>query len=182
MLSVTAHKLGGPQGIGAFVLRRDCTYQRPPVKPLMYGGQQERGYRPGTTPVALVAGFALASELCDKEAPEHMKRCCEIKENFLNTINGLQYALNGDPKYCLPTTVNISFHGIDAEGIFLAIKDDYAFSNGSACNSGSHAPSYVLTSMGLDEARINEAVRISWSHNTEVNFSALVEYIKSMSE
>lgn len=182
MLSVTAHKLGGPQGIGAFVLRRDHTYQRPPVKPLMYGGQQERGYRPGTTPVALVAGFALASELCDKEAPEHMKRCCEIKENFLNTINGLQYALNGDPKYCLPTTVNISFHGIDAEGIFLAIKDDYAFSNGSACNSGSHAPSYVLTSMGLDEARINEAVRISWSHNTEVNFSALVEYIKSMSE
>lgn len=82
MLSVTAHKLGGPQGIGAFVLRRDRTYQRPPVKPLMYGGQQERGYRPGTTPVALVAGFALASELCDKEAPEHMKRCCEIKENF----------------------------------------------------------------------------------------------------
>lgn len=180
MLSITAHKLGGPQGIGGLVLRRDRMYRRPPIKPLMYGGQQERGYRPGTTPVALVAGFALAAELCDKEAPERMKRCCAIKANFLNAVNGLSYSLNGDPAYCLPTTVNISFHGVDAEGIFLAVKDDYAFSNGSACNSGSHAPSYVLAAMGLNESRINEAVRISWSHNTTVDFTALVNYVKSM--
>ena len=66
MLSITAHKLGGPQGIGALVLRRDRTYRRPPVTPLMYGGPQERGYRPGTTPVALVAGFALAAKLNDE--------------------------------------------------------------------------------------------------------------------
>lgn len=180
MLSMTAHKLGGPQGIGAFVLRRGRAYQRPPVKPLMYGGQQERGYRPGTTPVALTAGFALAAELCDREASEHMKRCREIKENFLNAINGLQYSLNGDPEYCLPTTVNISFHGVDAEGVFLALKNDYAFSNGSACNSGSHSPSYVLAAMGLSDQRISEAVRISWNSDTEVDFSALVEYIKSI--
>ena len=74
------------------------------------------------------------------------------------------------------------FHGVDAEGIFLAIKDEYAFSNGSACNSGSHSPSYVLTAMGLDETRISEAIRISWNYNTEVNFSSLVNYIKSMTE
>lgn len=180
MLSVTAHKLGGPQGVGSFVLRRDRTYRRPPVKQLMYGGQQERGYRPGTTPVALVSGFALAAELCDKEAAEHIKRCRMIKDSFLKAVNGLNYSLNGDQEYCLPTTVNISFHGVDAEGIFLAIKDDYAVSNGSACNSGSHAPSYVLTAMGLDEARINEAIRISWNHDTEVDFTALVNYVKSM--
>lgn len=180
MLSVTAHKLGGPQGIGALILRRDRTYRRPPVKQLIYGGQQERGYRPGTTPVALVAGFALAAELCDKEAAEHLECCRTIKANFLKAINELNYSLNGDQEHCLPTTVNISFHGVDAEGIFLAIKDDYAFSNGSACNSGNHAPSYVLTAMGLDEARINEAIRISWSHNTEVDFSSLVNYVKSM--
>lgn len=59
MLSITAHKIGGPQGIGALVLRRDRTYRRPPVKQLMYGGQQERGYCPGTTPVALIAGFEI---------------------------------------------------------------------------------------------------------------------------
>ena len=182
MLSMTAHKLGGPQGVGAFVLRRDRTYRRPPVKPLMYGGQQERGYRPGTTPVALVAGFALAAELCDKEALEHMARCRAIKESFLNAIADLPYTLNGDQEYCLPSTINVSFRGVDAEGIFLAIKDEYAFSNGSACNSGSHAPSYVLTAMGLDENRINEAIRISWNYDTKVDFTALVHYIESISE
>ena len=182
MLSITAHKLSGPQGVGAFILRRDRTYRRPPVKQLMYGGQQERGYRPGTTPVALVAGFALAAELCDKEAASHMERCKAIRQSFMEAVQGLNYTLNGDQDYCLPSTINISFHGVDAEGIFLAIKEDYAFSNGSACNSGSHAPSYVLTAMGLDKARVNEAVRISWNHNTEVDFSALVSYVKSMTD
>ena len=180
MLSITAHKLGGPQGVGAFIMRRDRTYKRPPVKQLMYGGQQERGYRPGTTPVALVAGFALASELCDKEAVAHMENCKAIKRGFLEAVKGLNYSLNGDQKYCLPSTINISFHGVDAEGIFLATKEDYAFSNGSACNSGSHASSYVLKAMGLDESRISEAVRISWNHNTEADFSALVNYIKAI--
>ena len=98
----------------------------------------------------------------------------------MEAVQGLNYTLNGDQNYCLPSTINISFHGVDAEGIFLAVKEDYAFSNGSACNSGSHAPSYVLTAMGLDEARISEAVRISWNHNTVVDFSALVDYIKSI--
>ena len=182
MLSMTAHKLSGPQGVGAFILRRDRTYRRPPVKPLMYGGQQERGYRPGTTPVALVSGFALAAELCEKEAAARMEKCKVIRQNFLEAIQGLNYTLNGDQDCCLPSTINISFHGVDAEGIFLAVKEDYACSNGSACNSGSHAPSYVLTAMGLDEARINEAVRISWNYDTKVNFSALVNYIRSISD
>lgn len=182
MLSITAHKLSGPQGIGAFILRRDRTYRRPPVKPLMYGGRQERGYRPGTTPVALVAGFALAAELSDKESAAHMKSYRAIKRSFLEAVQDLSYTLNGDQKYCLPSTVNISFHGVDAEGIFLALKKDYAFSNGSACNSGSHASSYVLTAMGLDEARISEAIRISWNHDTVVDFASLTNYVKSMTD
>ncbi len=179
MLSVTAHKLGGPQGIGALVLRRDSRYQRPPVKPLMYGGQQERSFRPGTTPVALVAGFALAAQLCDNEADQRIKICKKIKAQFFDEIEGLDYALNGAPQFCLPTTVNISFSGVDAEGLFLALKDEYAFSNGSACNSGSHHPSYVLSEMGLSEQRINEAIRISWSGETKVSFLPLVKYIQS---
>lgn len=182
MLSITAHKLSGPQGVGALIMRRDRTYRRPPIKPLMYGGQQERGYRPGTTPVALVAGFAYAAELCDKEAVTRMESCKAIKKSFLESVQGLHYILNGDQEHCLPSTINISFQGVDAEGIFLALKEDYAFSNGSACNSGSHAPSYVLTAMGLDAARVSEAVRISWSHNTKVDFSALIHYVKSMTD
>lgn len=180
MLSITAHKLGGPQGIGAFILRRDRSYRRPPVKPLMYGGQQERGYRPGTTPVALVAGFALAAKLCNAEMAKHTEICSAIKNSFLHAIKGLNYSINGDQNHCLSNTINISFHGVDAEGIFLALKESYAFSNGSACNSGSHAPSYVLTSMGLDEIQVGEAIRISWNHDTEVDFSKLVDYVKSM--
>lgn len=182
MLSVTAHKLGGPQGVGAIVLKRDKSYKRPPVKPLMYGGQQERGFRPGTTPVALVAGFALAAQLCNDECEKHMKKCAEIKADFIESIKGLNYSFNGAQEYCLPTTVNVSFHGVDAEGIFLAMKENYAFSNGSACNSGSHSPSYVLTSMGLDEVRVSEAVRISWNYNTKVDFFELVDYVKSMTD
>lgn len=182
MMSAAAHKIGGPQGIGALIVRRDQTYRRPPIRPLMFGGQQERGYRPGTTPVALVAGFALAAELCNKEAAQHLEKCAAMKNQFFKAIEGLKYTLNGDQKYCMPSTVNISFHGVDAEGIFLSLKEDYAFSNGSACNSGSHTPSYVLSAMGLDERRISEAIRISWNHTTSVDFSALVNYIKSMAE
>lgn len=182
MMSITAHKLGGPQGIGALILKRDRTYRRPPVKPLLHGGDQERGFRPGTTPVALVAGFALAAKLCDQEAAQHMKKCKEIKDSFFQAIDSknLKYAVNGDQKYCIPNTINVSFKGVDAESYFVALKDDYAFSNGSACTSGSHLPSYVLTAMGLDEKRISEAIRISWDANVEVDFSRLCSYIESI--
>ena len=111
-----------------------------------------------------------------------MKKCAEIKNAFIESIKGVNCSFNGEQEYCLPTTVNISFHGVDAEGVFLAMKEDYAFSNGSACNSGSHSPSYVLTSMGLDELRVSEAVRISWNSDTKVDFAELVNYIKSMTE
>lgn len=180
MLSITAHKIGGPQGVGAFVLRRGKNYKRPPIAPLLYGGQQERGYRPGTTPVALAAGFAYAAQLCDEEEQENYQRCKKIKQQFMDSIASLDYQINGIPQYCIPSTINISFQGVDAEGIFLAMKNEYAFSNGSACNSNSHWPSYVLTAMGLPEQRINESIRISWAGNTEVSFEKLVSYIKSI--
>lgn len=180
MLSCTAHKVGGPQGIGALVMRRDRRYQRPPVRPLMFGGPQERGYRPGTTPVALAAGFAMAAELADQEAAESMEACRKIREEFMTAISPLAYRLNGDPSYCLPSTVNVSFTGVDAEGVFVALKDQYALSNGSACNSGGHVPSYVLTAMGLSEQRVSEAVRISWGPKTRADFTGLVEYVRSI--
>lgn len=180
MMSITAHKLGGPQGIGALILKRDKTYRRPPIKPLLFGGQQERGFRPGTTPVALVAGFALAVKLCNEEAAKHMKQCEEIKASLLSAIKELKYQVNGDPQYCISNTINISFSGVDAESYFVSLKDEYAFSNGSACNSGSHTPSYVLTAMGLDEKRISEAIRMSWNAHVNPDFSAFCNYIKSI--
>jgi len=180
MLSITAHKLGGPQGVGGLVLKRDRSYRRPPITPLMCGGQQERGFRPGTTPVALVAGFALAAELCENEAESNLSACRQIKSKLIGSISGLNYTFNGDQSFCIPSTANISFKGVDAEALFLAMKNDYAFSNGSACNSGSHEPSYVLTAMGLPEDQINEAVRLSWNNETVVDFTELASFIKDM--
>ena len=107
MMSVASHKIGGPQGIGALILKRGKDYKRPPIKQLMYGGSQERGFRPGTTPVALVAGFAKAVEICEKELESNCKKCLEIKERFLDAIKDLPYTINGDPNYCLPSTINI---------------------------------------------------------------------------
>lgn len=180
LMSITSHKIGGPQGIGALIYKRNKDYKRPPIKQLMYGGSQERGYRPGTTPVALVAGFAKAVELCEKNLKINHDNCKRIKESFFKAINGLEYDINGDSEYCLPSTVNISIHGLDAETAFLCLRDDYAFSNGSACNSSSHELSYVLDAMGLDDIRKSEAIRLSWSGNTSIDFSSFVSIIKSI--
>jgi len=180
MLSITAHKLGGPQGIGGFVFKRDRSYKRPPITPLMCGGQQERGYRPGTTPVALVAGFAKAAELCEENMKDHAEKNRATKEKLIKALDGIYYVFNGDQQYCIPSTANISFKDVDAEALFLAMKSDYAFSNGSACNSGSHEPSYVLRAMGLSDKRIYEAIRISWDSSTGVDFTELATYVKSM--
>ena len=180
MMSITAHKIGGPQGIGALILKRDKFYKRPPITPLMYGGHQERGFRPGTTPVALVAGFAKAAELCEKNLDETERKCTAIKEDFFRAIKGLPYVINGDPTYCLPSTVNISIDGLDAEAAFLCLGDDYSFSNGSACNSSSHTLSYVLEAMGLDEKRRAEAIRLSWNGSKKIDFTGFAEIVRSM--
>lgn len=180
LLSFTGHKFGGPQGIGGLVVRRGSDYKRPPITPLFYGGQQERGIRPGTTPIALVAGLAYAAKLAEDDSKEHNVNCLMVKKSFMDAIAGLDYQINGDPQYCIPSTINISFSGVDAEGVFVALKDEYAISNGSACTSGSFAPSYVLSAMGLDDARIASALRLSWDGKVKVDFTELVNYIKSV--
>ncbi len=180
MMSIAAHKIGGPQGIGSLILRRDEQYKRPPITPLMYGGHQERGFRPGTTPVALVAGFAKAMEYAEQNLTRNMEGCQRIKNAFFSAIKDLPYTLNGDPDYCLPSTINISIDGLDAEAAFLCLGDSYSFSNGSACNSSSHSLSYVLDAMGLSEKRKSEAIRLSWNGTEEIDFSEFVSIVNSM--
>lgn len=178
MLSLSSHKIQGPQGVGAIILKRK-KYKRPPIKPLFYGGKQEFSFRPGTTPVPLVAGLALAADLSEREHFSWIKGCHLVKEQFLKAIHNLNYVINGDQDYCLPNVINISFLGVDSESIFTVLKDDYAFSNGSACNSGNYTPSHVLTAMGLDEHQINFALRISWNRDGFAP-ERLIEYIKSL--
>lgn len=180
LMSVASHKIGGPQGIGALVFKRTSDYKRPPIKQLMYGGSQERGFRPGTTPVALVGGFAKAVELCERDLLKNNNKCLGIKNQFLDAIKDLPYTINGDQEYCLPSTINICFDGLDAEAAFLCLGDNYSFSNGSACNSSSHSLSYVLDAMGLSEKRKSEAIRLSWNGTSEIDFTEFVNVIKNM--
>ena len=180
LMSVSAHKIGGPQGIGALVRRRNEGYENSPLAQLMYGGMQERGFRPGTVPVALAAGFAKAAEISEREHEARARRCARIKRKFLEAISCLRYDVNGDQRYCLPSSINVSIDGLDAEAAFLCLRDEYAFSNGSACNASSHQLSYVLDAMGLSEKRKSEAIRLSWGGDVDVDFGRFVSIVKQV--
>lgn len=163
MLSMSAHKIGGPQGVGALILRKK-RYKLPPVKGIMFGGQQEHGIRPGTIPVALVAGLGKACEFAENEYVQQQETNQCIKEMLLELLSQseLEYAINGAPEYCVSTTLNFSIKGISSEALMLSTKQFCGVSNGSACNSNSYAPSYVLSAMGLPIDKIESAIRISW--------------------
>ena len=163
MLSFSAHKLQGPQGVGVLVMRKK-NYKLPPVKAIMYGGQQERGIRPGTIPVALVAGCGKACELAELNYTDNRKKLYEIKTLLLRLLasSGIQYSINGDSVNTLENTLNICFHGVSSEALMIATKNFCGISNGSACTSKSYSPSYVLIAMGIPEEQVENSVRISW--------------------
>lgn len=181
MLSLSAHKFSGPQGIGALILRKK-RYKLPPVKAVTYGGQQEHGIRPGTIPVALVAGLGKACELAEQEYKVNMNRYKENKEAVLKLIqnSGLKYEINGNQNFCMPNTLSISFQGIESEALMLLSKQYCGISNGSACTSHDYSPSYVLTAMGLDEERITSTIRISWGAKTDID--ELTKWISKLIE
>lgn len=168
MLSMSAHKIGGPQGVGALVLRKK-RYKLPPVKGIMYGGQQEHGIRPGTIPVALVAGLGKACEIAENEYLQRQEKCMRIKKMILKllTESGVVYEINGEQKFCIPSTLNLSFTGVSSEALMLSTKQYCGVSNGSACNSNSYAPSYVLMAMGIPTEQVESSIRISWGSKME---------------
>ena len=168
MLSMSAHKIGGPQGVGALVLRKK-RYKFPPVKGIMYGGQQEHGIRPGTIPVALVAGLGKACEIAENEYLQQQEKCMRIKKMILKllTESGVVYEINGEQKFCIPSTLNLSFTGVSSEALMLSTKQYCGVSNGSACNSNSYAPSYVLMAMGIPTEQVENSIRISWGDKME---------------
>lgn len=186
MLSFSAHKLEGPQGIGALVLRKK-NYKLPPVKSIMFGGQQEHGIRPGTVPVALVAGCGKACEISLNSYEENLKKLKNIKELILKLLieSGVSYSLNGDQSNCLDNTINICFHGVSSEALMLSSKQYCSVSNGSACTSSNYAPSYVLSAMGIPTNQIESSIRISWGPKTNIDeltegMTRLLAVVKSL--
>lgn len=168
MLSFSAHKLQGPQGVGALVLKKRG-YRLPPVKGIMYGGQQEHGIRPGTLPVALIAGCGEACEISQIEHGKNSEKVRILKELLLKELAKaeIEHHFNGNQKYCIDSTANIYFPGVMSEALMLSTKMICGISNGSACTSKSYTPSYVLLAMGLSVDRIESSVRISWGPDTD---------------
>lgn len=176
MLSISAHKMYGPQGIGALVIKRN-KYKLPPIKPIMFGGGQEHGFRPGTLSTALIVGFGKACELAEKYQKRNSEYYLDIKNKLIKILDdsGVQYIVNGAQEYCVPNVINISFNGVNSEAAMLATNNFCCVSNGSACSSNNYGFSYVLDSMGLSKDIVSSALRISWGLN--VNREVFSDFI-----
>lgn len=184
MLSMSAHKICGPQGIGALILRKK-RYKLPPVKNITYGGHQEHGIRPGTIPVALVAGLGEACRIAEEEYKNNEALYKKIKSEMIDLIkkSGLEYEINGDQNYCVNSTMNVCIKGVSSEALMLSSKQYCGVSNGSACNSNSYNLSYVLKAMDIGDEKIKNSIRVSWGPGVDENrvieeFGKLLEAAK----
>lgn len=165
LLSISGHKIYGPQGIGALIVKRR-NYRKPPLEPIMRGGGHEGGLRPGTLPVALIAGLGKAAELAAEEYQERDTHNRKIRYSILERLQGVEHILIGDKNHVVSHTISVAFPGKDSEALILQLKDQVAISNGSACTSHSYEPSHVLTAMGLKRETIESTVRVSWGGNS----------------
>ncbi len=152
---------------------------RPPVEALLFGGGQERGLRPGTLAVPLIAGLGKAAELGLAEAEER-ERCCRVfRGRLLAGLAAIGPVVHGDQERCVAHIVNLSIPGMDAEQVMDAWADYAAISNGAACTSQLYTCSHVLAAMKMSEEQKSGAVRLSWWHGSELpDLSAMVDAIR----
>jgi len=172
LLSMTAHKMYGPKGIGALYVRKKDPRVR--LEPMIDGGGHERGMRSGTLPVPSIVGFGMACEIARKEMIDEGARTFKLRERLRTGImNALPESyLNGHPTERLPGNANISFAYVEGEGLMMGIKD-VAVSSGSACTSASLEPSYVLRALGVGDELAHSSIRFGIGRFTteeEVDF------------
>jgi cysteine desulfurase len=178
LISASGHKVYAPKGIGALIMRKRG-FLKPPLKPIMFGGGQEKGLRPGTLAVPLIAGFGLACEIAQKNAVSWQQQAQNLKDELVQALNTLGAQYNGENTS--PFVLNFSVPGINSEAAMVMLKGIAAVSNGSACTSSSYTPSHVLTAMKLDEKRIAGAIRVSWGHMTEsLPISEIIEKLEQL--
>jgi cysteine desulfurase len=171
-LSLSAHKLHAPKGIGLLYAKRRVKYQ-----PYVVGGGQERGRRGGTESVASIVAFGRAAELAMANLPDENTRVRALRDRLEDGILGAipGTSRNGAKEPRLPNTTNLAFEGVEAEGILMLLDQaGICASSGSACTTGSLDPSHVLTAMGCSAARARSSIRFSLGiYNTD----AEVEYV-----
>ena len=167
LVSLSGHKIYGPQGIGALYIRRDLQNR---IEPLIYGGGQQDGLRSGTVPVPLCAGMGAAAELlCAPETPEERARITRQRDTFIKLLECAPFptTLNGPTGQLRHAgNINIQFPGYDAHSLLGALQPRLAASTGSACTSGTPEPSHVLRALGLDSEQADSSIRFSFGRFT----------------
>lgn len=171
LLSISAHKLYGPKGMGVLYVRRNPAVQ---LEAQIHGGGHERGMRSGTLATHQIVGAGEACAIASAELAEESARILALRTRFLDGISGLSGVhINGSLEQHVPGIVNLAFEGVDGESLLMALKD-LAISTGSACTSASLEPSHVLQGLGLQRELALGALRISFGRFTtevEVDFA-----------
>ncbi|PPE04233.1 IscS subfamily cysteine desulfurase [Holospora curviuscula] len=188
LLSISSHKIYGPKGIGALYIERRPIRVR--LTPLFSGGGQERGLRSGTLPTFLCVGLGIAAEKAERMRTLERERLLVLRDQFLSRVYQAlpKVYLNGSLEKRVPDNLNLSFAGVEGEGLLMGIKE-LALSSGSACTSESLEPSYVLKALGVSEDLAHTSLRITFGRSTTVTQSlnaadqiiAAVEKLRALS-
>jgi len=181
LLSLSAHKLNGPKGVGAMYIRRGTT-----LRPLLYGGHHERDRRPGTENVPGNVGLGMAAELAWSHLEEYGRRVAALRDRLERSVLELvpQVSVNGDPGRRLPNTSNLSFECVEGEGFVIAMDlKGFACSTGAACSSGSVEPSHVLSAIDCTPERARSSIRFSLGrYTTEGDIDATLAAVPAVVE
>ena len=180
LMSLSAHKVYGPKGIGALYVRRK---PRVRLEAQMHGGGHERGFRSGTLPTHQIVGMGEAFRIANDEMKSDNLRIKTLRDKFWNQIKDVEEIyLNGDLENRIPGNLNISFNYVEGESLIMAIKD-IAVSSGSACTSASLEPSYVLRALGRDDELAHSSIRITiGKYSTEEEVDYAVDLLKKSVE
>jgi cysteine desulfurase len=186
VLSISAHKMYGPKGVGALYVRRKNP--RVQLSAIIDGGGHERGMRSGTLNVPGIVGLGKACELCMEEMPAESKRLTAMRDRLRQTIekNLDEVYVNGDYEHRLPGNLNMSFLYVEGESLLMGIND-IAVSSGSACTSATLEPSYVLKALGLGDDLAHSSIRFGlgrFNTDAEVDYVAakIVDVVKKLRE
>jgi cysteine desulfurase len=176
LMSLSAHKVYGPKGIGALFIRRK---PRVRLEAQMHGGGHERGFRSGTLPTHQIVGMGEAFKIASEEMAVDNTRIQKLRDKFWNELKDVEEIyLNGDLNSRIPGNLNVSFNYVEGESLIMAIKD-IAVSSGSACTSASLEPSYVLRALGRDDELAHSSIRITIGrYTTEEEVDFAVELLK----
>lgn len=176
LMSLSAHKVYGPKGIGALYVRRK---PRVRIEAQMHGGGHERGMRSGTLPTHQIVGMGEAFRIAKEEMVSDNEKILKLRNRLLNGLKDMEEIyINGDLEQRIPGNLNVSFNYVEGESLIMALKD-IAVSSGSACTSASLEPSYVLRAIGRDDELAHSSIRFTIGRfTTEEEVDYAVELIR----